>query len=379
MFRRYVARALVVALVVLTLALVLGSLLGQPVLFSFVTSESMSPTIEEGDGFVAVPDQVAGDIEEGDVIVFEAQELDGGGLTTHRVVDETEEGYITRGDANPFVDQDGSEPPVTEDRIVGVAVQVRGNVITIPELGTAVLGLRDGVLGVQDAITSTLGFEEESGAQGAGAVLFLAGLALFTATAVDTFTRSSRDRSRSQRREQRDPRYVALFLVALVVLPANAAMLAPTTTHEVTLDGTELANEVGPGEPVANEVTVTNSGLVAMLVVFDEPDGETAIADRQMPVSGGESQTTSLSTPVPPPGEQRTETVSETRYVLILPQSVIASLHEIHPLAALGAINAVLVFAVLALFGGLVGLRRQRVRDTGRDMPLRVRLRRLLR
>lgn len=379
MFRRYVARAGVVLLVVVTLALVLGSVLGQPVLLSFVTSGSMSPTIETGDGFVAVPDQVAGDIEEGDVIVFEAKKLDGGGLTTHRVVDETDEGYITRGDANPFVDQDGSEPPVTEDRVVGVAVQVRGGVITVPGLGTAVLGLRDAVLGVQGAVTSTLGFEEESGAQATGVVLFLAGLVLFLVTVVDASMRSSRDRSRSQRREQRDPRYVALFLVAIVVLPANAAMLGPTTTHNITLDGTELENTVGPGEPVPNEMTVTNSGLVAMLVVFEEPDGETAIANRQMTVTGGESKTTSLSTPAPPPGEQRTEAVSENRYVHILPQSVIVSLHEIHPLAALGVVNAVLTFAVLAPFAGLIGLNRRRVRDTDRDVPVRVRLRRLLR
>ncbi|TKX51714.1 signal peptidase I, partial [Halorubrum sp. SP3] len=71
-----------------------------------------------------VPPAIAGDIEEGDVVTFEAQELQGGGLTTHRVVDETDQGYITRGDANPFTDQDGPEPPVQESQIAAVALEL---------------------------------------------------------------------------------------------------------------------------------------------------------------------------------------------------------------------------------------------------------------
>jgi signal peptidase len=379
MLREYVVRALLAAFVVVTLALVLGSLLGQPVLLSFVTSGSMAPTIDEGDGFVAVPDQVAGDIEEGDVVVFRAEELNGGGLTTHRVVDKTEEGYITRGDANAFTDQDSGEPPVTEDQIVGVAVQVNGDVITIPGLGTAATGLREGLLAVQSAVTSTLGFDAESGAEGVGTVLFLAGLALLAVTAVDAVSGKSRERRRSRRRGQFDPRYVALFLVAIVVLPANAAMLAPTTTHQVTFDGNEIRGSAQPGEPVESEVTATNNGLVTMLVTFDQPDRAARLADRQLALTGGSEQTTSLSAPAPPPGEQRTVAVSEHRYVLILPQSVILALHGIHPLVALAAINAVLVFSVLALVAGLVGLRRRRVRSTGRDVPIRVRIGRLFR
>ncbi len=63
MLRTYVARGLTIAGFVLVLALIVGALVGQPVLLSFVVSGSMSPTIQEGDGFVAIPEQVAGDIE----------------------------------------------------------------------------------------------------------------------------------------------------------------------------------------------------------------------------------------------------------------------------------------------------------------------------
>lgn len=107
----------------LVLALILGQVLGQPVVLGFVTSESISPTQSEDDSSAAIPSQVADPIEEGDVIVFEAEEIQGGGLTTHRVVDETDREYITKGDNNAFTDQDNNEPPVKRTQVVAKALQ----------------------------------------------------------------------------------------------------------------------------------------------------------------------------------------------------------------------------------------------------------------
>jgi len=110
-------------LVVFVVAMILGQLLGQPILLGFVLTGSMDAepaNMAPGDGFVAIPPVFVDDIETGDVVTFNARELQGGGLTTHRVVGQTEEGYITRGDANPFTDQDGPEPPVREAQIVAV-------------------------------------------------------------------------------------------------------------------------------------------------------------------------------------------------------------------------------------------------------------------
>lgn len=92
----------------------------------------MSPNLEPGDGFIAVPIQLAGPIEPGDVVAFDAKVLHGGGLTTHRVVDETAAGFITKGDANAVTDQDGSEPPVKRGQDVAVAYQFGGTVVSTP-------------------------------------------------------------------------------------------------------------------------------------------------------------------------------------------------------------------------------------------------------
>ena len=72
-------------------AMLIGQQLGQPIVLGFVLTGSMNAQPAEmspGDGFIAVPPAIAGDVGEGDVVTFEAQQLQGGGLTTHRVVGE---------------------------------------------------------------------------------------------------------------------------------------------------------------------------------------------------------------------------------------------------------------------------------------------------
>lgn len=53
--KRVLSIALQVAVVLAVLALIAGQLLGQPVLFSFVETGSMQPTLDPGDGFIAIP------------------------------------------------------------------------------------------------------------------------------------------------------------------------------------------------------------------------------------------------------------------------------------------------------------------------------------
>ena len=380
MFRKYVARALTAAIVVIVLGLVAGSVLGQPVLFSFVTSGSMSPTIQEGDGFVAIPHQVTGDIEEGDVVVFEAQELEGGGLTTHRVVGKADEGYVTRGDGNPFADQDGAEPPVTEDRIVATAWQPGGHVVTIPSLGTAVLNTRSLLFGVQTTVAETLGIDGADNSRQMGSVLLIAGLLLLVVTVGDSLrSRSTRDRTRSHSEQKwLKPQYAVIFLIAVVLVPANATMVLASTNHQVPIENTPPGAGAGPEETVDVSLSATNGGLVTMLVVFDT-GADVTLEDRWLEVPSRGGASTTISVPAPPPGEQRTVDISEHRYVLVLPPSVVIALHDTHPLVALGAINAGLTASIFALVIGAVGIRTRRVRDTDRDIPLSLRIKRAFR
>ncbi len=377
--RAYAARAVEVALVVALVSLVAGAVVGQPVLLSFVETGSMEPTLDAGDGFVAVPAVLAGPPGEGDIVVFRAQELQGGGLTTHRVVDETDRGYVTRGDANPFTDQDGGEPPVTEDRIVAHALQVGGEVVVIPYLGTAIMGVQGAMIGLQNAIATTLGVDALLGPQGVGLVLFGVGIALFGLSAVlGRVEGPTRDRGRDRSRGGAlDARRATLLLLVVVLLPANAAMVVPSGVHEMTVDGDTVAAAEGvdPGERAAWEYTVRNRGFVPVVVVFESTDPAVSIPQYRRALGPGDTRELSIGVEAPPPGETRTGTVREYRYLLVLPPAVIEALHDGGPLLAWTTINAVLAGALLLLVSKTVGFGRVRTGGAGR-VSLWVRLRR---
>ncbi|MEG0073878.1 MAG: signal peptidase I [Clostridia bacterium] len=85
-----------------------------------ITSGSMVPTLEVKDFILT---EKAQEYNKGDVISFNVEGQD---ITTHRIVEVTEEGYVTKGDANN-----------SEDTEVVKEADVIGKMLcTIPLLGT---------------------------------------------------------------------------------------------------------------------------------------------------------------------------------------------------------------------------------------------------
>lgn len=373
MFRKHAGTVVLAVFILVAATLAVGHLVGQPVLVSFVTSDSMSPTLEAGDGFVAVPQAVSGDVSEGDVVVFEAEEVGGGGLTTHRVVGETDGGYVTKGDANPFTDQDGGEPPVTDEQIAATALQVKGWVVTIPQLGTGIGLVRDALLVALTALGTLFGVESAGNPVTVGLTLVLAGVGLFAVSLVTGRGRTAaRQRSRSRSSDGLGRRHVALFLIAVVLLPANAVMLSAADEHRLVAEGIE-----GADDQLEGEIAASNGGLVTMVVVFEPADPQLEMDQTALALGSGASDSTTLSAPTPPPGETREYAVAEHRYLGILPPTVLLALHDVHPLLALGTVNLLLLGSIVAVTGGLFGVEKRRRRS--RDLPLRTRLTRLLR
>ncbi len=83
-----------------------------------IISGSMSGTIEVNDLVICCEQN---DYGKGDIITFE----DGGSLVTHRIVGESDSGFITQGDANNTPDR----KPVAEGSILGKVV------LTVPKIG----------------------------------------------------------------------------------------------------------------------------------------------------------------------------------------------------------------------------------------------------
>lgn len=373
----------VVVLVVFFAALVLGQLFGQPTLVAYVESGSMEPTIDAGDGFVAIPAFLAGPPREGDIVTFHAEEIEGGGLTTHRIVGETEDGYITRGDANPFTDQDGGEPPVREDQIAAKALRVGGTAVTIPFLGVAIEGIQAVSVGVVSALLGVIGLDADLSPDTVGTGIFGLGVLLFLAS-LRPSADGSPDRNLTRSTEEPDSvdaRKVAAILLVIVLVPANAAMIVPGGPTEIAIDGDEVAEteEIAPGDPVEAEFDARNGGLITLLLIFDSADGSVTVDPKSPGVPAGETATATVTAPAPEPGVEETITIEEHRYPVVFPESAIVAFHDIHPLLALGAINLFIGGGFIGLVGGLLGFGRVRFRDTSREVPLRIRLKRWLR
>jgi signal peptidase len=369
-FRAAVRGVVEALLIVVLISLLLGQALGQPILLGYVTTDSMEPEIAAGDGFVVLPTAVTDDVEEGDVVVFEAQQLQGGGLTTHRIVDRTSEGYVTKGDNNPFTDQDGPEPPVSDRQVRAKALQVGGSVVTIPHLGTAVDGARGIVARVAGPTTP---------GDSVGGILVVAGAVLFVVAGLT----GSADRPTARERTRPnvlDRRLLFGLLLLVVVVPTTAAMTIPSGTTEYAVLGAEQTDEdpliVQPGGETTVEYRTENDGMVPTVVVV-EPGGDgVSVADRTATVPSGSAAATNVTLQGPPDAGVTYRDVTERRYLALMPAGAVVALHDVHPWVAIGAINAVVVVAVTLLVAVAVGLRDQRLRSTGGDRSLTSRLRR---
>lgn len=359
--------------VVVVLSLVLGQALGTPVGLSYVETGSMEPTMEPGDGFVAIPTELAGPVEEGDVVVFRAEEIQGGGLTTHRVVGETERGYITRGDANPFTDQDGGEPPVKEEQIVAVAWAPGGSVLVVPGLGTGVVAVRDGVAGLQRAVAATLGTRSLLGTQ--GLLYLLLGLSA-VGYVLDLLVGGSgrRDGARERSRDRDDglsTRLLVAGMALLVVGTATASMVVPAGSQEFGVVSAEFDSEsptvIRQGTSATVEYGVPNAGLVPVQVYLDPGSDRVAVDPSRLRVGGRGSATADVTLRAPPETGYYRYFLTEHRYLAVLPAPVIDALYGLHPWLPIVAIDAVLGVPLYLLGIGLAGTGR--IRTRARDAP----------
>ena len=367
------------------IAMLVGQQLGQPILLGFVVTGSMSPTLEPGDGFVAVPPALAGDIEEGDVVTFDARELEGGGLTTHRVVGETEEGYITQGDANPFTDQDGPEPPVQESQIAAVAWQFDGEVVVIPYLGTVAMALQGFVAALVGILSAVPGASALADGDigslmiGAGVLLLLFS---FASDLLGSEKRAKKERSRSRGGAMRASVILAVILL-LILAPATASMVVPSGTNDVTIVSSQSPSEnptvIERGGNQTLEYNITNNGFIPLVAIIEPASTGVDVDETTHVVRRGESAGTTATLHAPEETGVYYRAISERQYIGILPVSLIVALHNIHPWVAILAINGVIAAFVTVIFALAVGFRPLRFRDSTRDTSLADTVRRKVR
>lgn len=323
------ARWHVLAVAALALLLGVASLAGGPVGLSYVTSDSMAPTLETGDAYVLVPTD---DVDSGDIVTYYSPSK--AEYVTHRVVGVTADGYVTKGDNNPSTDQAAGHPVVTADRVVGVVPTVAGHPLVVPLLGSLIRLVQSHTLGL---VFGTL------------ALVVL----------VDRLTRA---RSRRPARDVFRVRNLVVPLLAVTLVSAVAYVLL-TATHvslpySVAADGGETAQTLVTGEPATRThvVRVTRSTLTTP---FIDVDGaritDVAVRKRASLGAAGTVVTRAVTVAIPPQtGGTHTVDVHVYGYPSTLPESVLAWLHALHPgVAAVASVTALFspalaVYALLA-------------------------------
>lgn len=364
----------------LVAVVVVGLVFGQPLVVGFVDSGSMQPALEPGDGFVVLPREVVGPVERGDVVVFRAETIHGGGLVTHRVVGVTERGFVTKGDANAFADQASGEPPVTRTRVRGVLPQIGGHVLAVPHLGTVVQGISDGLGRFQGWLAGLFGTDALLGTRGLAYLAFGASLVWYLVGL--WHHRDTKDRRRSYDRETgRDVRLVLLSFVVLVVVAATVGMTGPAGPEQydvVSAHYDAAGPRVIPTGGSEQAVHRMGNGGVVPVVVFLEPaSGGIDVTPREVrvPGRGDANATVTLSAP-PETGHYRRYLVKH-RYFDLLPRGLTRALYGVHPWLPVVVIDAMLGLAIYAT--GLALAETRRVKRGSRDLPVRVRVYRWVR
>jgi signal peptidase len=382
--RSTLGSAVTALLVAVVIAMFVGQQIGQPILLGFVVTGSMSPTLEPGDGFVAVPPELAGEVEEGDVVTFDARQLEGGGLTTHRIVGETDEGYITQGDANPFTDQDSDEPPVQESQIKAVAWQFNGEVVVIPHLGAAAIAMQGGV---ETAIGFLSGVPGLGGlAEGNAQALMIAagGLLVLYSFASDRVSNGRRGKNRSQSRDRViKASFVLVVLLLFITVPLTASMVLPSGVDTLSIVSSESPSDdptvIQQGTSRTVAYNVSNGGFLPRVAVIEPASNGVSVEQRTLVVWRGESAGTNAIISAPEETGVYVRSISQWQYVMLLPLPVLLTLHSIHPFVAVAAVNGVVIAAVTAVFVLAVGLEPFRFRNRSGNLPLSEQIRRTLR
>lgn len=360
-------------LALVLVSLVAGHVLGYPVLLSYVESDSMEPTLDEGDGFVAVPEPLAGDVGMGDVVVFDAERIEGGELTTHRIVDEREGGYVTQGDGNLVADQSGGEPLVTDGQVKAVALSVDGTVVTIPHLGSAVGAVGVAFDRVERTVAGWLG-APRLGSQQLAYLLFGLGLLAFTASLVFDGI-AGRDRERTRSRSQAgmlDARLVLGGCLLLLIGGAIVGMVAPAGTETygvVSSEGNSSNPTIVPaGESDSFQYDRHNGGVLPVVSYLEPSSDGVDVNLERTTLSRNETVNATVTFHAPPETGYYHRSVTEHRYFALVPPSVIDAAYRVHPWLPYALISAVITFPVLVLWWlwgprGTVRVRRRQRSD----------------
>lgn len=147
MYKKWGTFVFLLTLVILVLPPLLTLLRQQPTLTASIRTWSMVPQLTRGDMVFLLPVMDSTELSQGQIIAFYAPEHGIREWTMHRIVGgDAESGFITKGDANEWTDQEGSGyPPIRQEWIGGVVPTLGSLPLKVPLLGYLPLWLEENV------------------------------------------------------------------------------------------------------------------------------------------------------------------------------------------------------------------------------------------
>ena len=377
-------RAVGFLMFILVISLIIGQAVGHPVFISYATSGSMEPTIGTNDGYILIPTEVSGPIKPGDIVVFRAKEIHGGGLAVHRIIRETSRGYVTQGDANSFTDQSTGEPPVKNAQIVGTVPELGGSVFIIPQFGLAITETRSVTSDIQVQVARALGTSQFYGDNGLIYLFFIGTIVYYVgSTYRDWSTKDAKgDVNRYQRMGVR-PEFVIRVCTAILLISATAAMIVPAGTEEFGVVSANFDSDrpdvIETGGSKERTHFVGNNGFLPVIAYIEPASDGVEVEPQEVRVEGRSVTNATVTLHAPPETGYYRRFIVEHRYLALLPQPVIHGLYQIHPWAPIVAIDALIGVPFYLIGITLVGTGPVRQRTSSRDTSTAVQLTRLVR
>ncbi|EHR78280.1 peptidase S24 [Thermococcus litoralis DSM 5473] len=321
---------LILAVSVFVVGSIVGALLDRPVFMSYVSSDSMTPTLNRGDLFFINPISRSADV--GDIIVFNLR----GGWTVHRVVAIVEEGYITKGDNNVATDQQGGRAePVSKDKIAGKVITLGNSPLKIPQLGTYI---QRGISGRSKMLLAAL--------------MIIAGALAFT----------GESKHKRKRAKFIKVKFKTLYILtsAFLLIMLSASIFVSWQVfpieYAVTSAGGQREGWVLPGSTFEREITIKNGNFYPMIYYLEpQTGGISSLSKTQLELGPQEEEKVKVTINAPEETSLFTDKVRVNAYIPLLPKSLIGFLYRANPVLPVFAIllETSVFLGVLYLISGI--------------------------
>jgi len=305
-----------------------------PLLIAYIKSDSMSPTLQKNDlVFINIFDR---NFNEGDIVVFKSD----GNWICHRIVKETDEGFITKGDANIATDQFSGRPAVRTSDIIGKIVNFDGDPVNIP-LGK--------------------GIEKMESIFAKNKLLIFA---ILMAGGIFMFSGGSKRKGRKYLRIKVSTIFIVSSLLVIVAFSlANVITFEKREISYGTTSAGGLREEwVLPGQEFSRQIKFENRGFYPYYYLISPETANLDLERQGFLLLPGESRVLEVRINAPKDTSLHTEKIAVTKYIpLIPPQIIDASPHPYIPVLLMDLeISFFLAIAYfLGNFEGEVKIRRR--------------------